>query len=267
MAQGLPDEIEAIFNATAWTDGIDMYSMDLFQERLEKLSGELAGQSSDSQEKLRRMYAFHCLPTKSAKALQSVISAERLGYSLDGFSGWFGILNVRAAKILTLALEVLQMIRVPVLALQVHLGQTGHALQTRRVLWSYYHHVYRLADDQRLGLRPRELRGEARREIVGLMCLPPQMGTDLRTPVDGCVTASDACETGLGVSRTVDLSEFGRSTVLTQTLGGDLATQAIEGGPFSCALKVVLISVFDGIGGLRRSLQRLQVQVVLKVCV
>ena len=32
-------------------------------------------------------------------------------------------------------------------------------------------------------------------------------------------------------------------------------------------LKVVLISVFDGIGGLRRSLQRLQVQVVLMVCV
>ena len=111
------------------------------------------------------------------------------------------------------------MTRVPVLALQVHLGQTGHALQTRRALWSYYHHVYRLADDQRLCLRPRELRGEARREIVGLMCLLLQMGTDLRTPIDGCITASDACETGLGVSRTVDLSECGRSTVLTQTLG------------------------------------------------
>ena len=46
-----------------------------------------------------------------------------------------------------------------------------------------------------------------------------------------------------------------------------MATRAIEGGPFSCALKIVLISVFDGIGGLRRSLQRLQVQVVLMVCV
>jgi len=88
----------------------------------------LSGQTSESQDKLRRLYAFHCLPTNSGKALQSAISAERLGYSLDGFSGWFGILNVRAAKILTLALEVLRMTRVPVLALQVHLGQTGHAL-------------------------------------------------------------------------------------------------------------------------------------------
>ena len=58
----------------------------------------LSGQTSESQEKLRRLYAFHGLPTNSGKALQSAISAERLGYSLDGFSGRFGILNVRAAK-------------------------------------------------------------------------------------------------------------------------------------------------------------------------
>ena len=60
--------------------------------------------------------------------------------------------------------------------------------------------------------QPRSEQGEARREMMGLCALLPLTGTDLRSPVDGCVTASDACETGLGVSRSVCLSKLGAET-------------------------------------------------------
>ena len=49
--------------------------------------------------------------------------------------------------------------------------------------------------------------------------------------------------------------------------GGDAAVMGLRDGPYSCSLRMMLISVFDGIGGLRRSLQRLQLQVILTVCI
>ena len=92
-------------------------------------------------------------------------------------------------------------------------------------------------------------------------------GTDLRSPVDGCITASDACETGLGVSRSVGLTAHGASVGAAMDKSGDGGVLNVMEGPFYCEVTVVLFTVFDGIGGFRRSLQRLQVRVVFVVCV
>ena len=94
----------------------------------------LVGERGCSQEKLNALYSHHNIPTNAGKALKAAGAAERLGYAFDGDGGWFGVLNTRAARILTLALELLRAWRVPVLPLQVFLGQEGHALQTRRAL-------------------------------------------------------------------------------------------------------------------------------------
>ena len=91
--------------------------------------------------------------------------------------------------------------------------------------------------------------------------------TDLRSPVDGCITASYACETGLGASRSVGLTAHGAGVGAAMDKCGDGGVLNIMEGPFHCGVTVVLFSVFDGIGGLRRSLQRFRVRVVLVVCV
>ena len=220
-----------------------------------------------SQEKLRRLYSHHRIPTTDDKSLQSALAAERLGFAFEGMSGWFGILNTRGLKILTLALELLRQVVVECLPIQVLMGQEGHALQARRALWSYAHHLYRFADPLRRGKGARAWPSKARRKLLGLMSLLPSTGTDFRAPIDECVTVSDACETGLGVSRTVGLTVRGTATSEAMLLDGDRGVLDFVRGPFACSLSVVLISRLDGIGGLCRSLQRLQVRVIMAVCV
>ena len=83
----------------------------------------LAGHCGDSQAKLHALYAHWNIPTNAGKALLGVVAAERLGYAFDGDLGWFGVTNTRAARILTLALELLRWWMVPALPLQVWFGQ------------------------------------------------------------------------------------------------------------------------------------------------
>ena len=56
---------------------------------------------------------------------------------------------------------------------------------------------------------PRRLTGAAREELLGILATLPACTTSLRGPVDSVVACSDASEVGLGVSRSVRLSELG----------------------------------------------------------
>ena len=87
----------------------------------------------------------------------------------------------------------------------------------------------------------------ARREVLGIVSLLIMFGTDLRAPVDGCITASDACETGLGVSRSVGLTARGASVGTTMDERGDCGVLNVIEGLFYCEGTVVLFSVLDGI--------------------
>ena len=90
----------------------------------------------------------------------------------------------------------------------------------------------------------------------------PMMGSQLRLPVDAVVTASDASEHGLGLSRTLRLSQFGSESLDVLDDGGDGALHELERGPFRSSAAIIVFSLFDGIGGLRRSLQRLHLRVL-----
>ena len=109
---------------------------------------------------------------------------------------WFGNVTARAAEILSLAIKLLRESLVPCAAVQVLMGQ-GHALRTRRALWSYARRLSRFADPTRGGAGPELWPSEARRELLGLMALLPSAGTDLRSPIDECVTAPAAWEADL----------------------------------------------------------------------
>ena len=195
------------------------------------------------------------------------MTAERLGYSFHEVASWLGLLNARSVKIVTLAVELLFLHMVSLLPLRILLDLLSHGLQARRALWSYLNPAYVLADGSSGDHRPRALRGAARRELLGIVSLLLMCGTDLRSPVDRCITASDACETGLGVSRSVGLTAHGAGVGAAMDKCGDGGVLNVMEGPFYCEVTVVLFSVFDGIGGFRRSLQRLRVRVVLVVCV
>ena len=80
------------------------------------------------------------------------------------------------------------------------------------------------------------------RELMMAICLLPLMRGDLRLPVSGLVTASDASLDGGAVCRSVRLTAFGVKA----------AELAKKRSVTSSDEKVLLISLFDGIGGARR---------------
>ena len=243
-----------------WSIYLDDFTDVEIMEMLDAL--ELIGTPSPNQLTARRAYERNRIPRNVDKALTRQLLAERLGYFFNGFSGWMGVSNQRSAVTLTLGLEALQLGACPLLLLQVLAGRLGHALQARRALWCYLYRFYELADESRPE-RVRFLCGRAKVELLGTLALMPQMGCNLRSPVDSVVTASDASERGLGVSRTVRLSSFGRESLAGLEADGDAGLHEVEHGPFKSDAVAVVISVFDGIGGLRRSLERLHAQVLV----
>ena len=80
--------------------------------------------------------------------------------------------------------------------------------------------------------------------------------------MDSVVTCSDASEVGLGVSRSVCLSELGQSFVqeLRSRYEADALPVPIQPADFDFP-RILLLSLFDGIGGARRALERLRVRV------
>ena len=101
-----------------------------------------------------------------------------------------------------------------------------------------------------------------------MMATLPACAASLRGPVDSVVTCSDASETGLGVSRSVKLSELGRSFVaeLRHRYGTEAIPVPIRPTDFDNP-RVLLLSLFDGIGGARRALERLRLSVCLYLSV
>eukprot|EP00973_Karenia_brevis_P061980 8620845-Karenia_brevis.AAC.1 len=70
------------------------------------------------------------------------------------------------------------------------------------------------------------------------------MRCDSRVPVSGMITASDASSTGGAVARSVRLTNKGLSS-----LAQSCSAHSLKGQD-----SVILLSLFDGIGGARRSL-------------
>ena len=104
----------------------------------------------------------------------------------------------------------------------------------------------------------------ARSEVLLLLALVPLCQCTSKAAIDPRVTASDASEIGLGLSRSVRLSpasetfaralrrSFGANAAVLPSLPGEKA------GP-----RLFMVSLFDGIGGLRRAAERLSLPVPL----
>ena len=155
--------------------------------------------------------------------------AERLGCSLDGLELWVGVTRARALDTAGFGVELLCEFEMPLLPLQIVAGKLGHALQANRALWSYLKVFYQAADETRGGPM-RYLSGAARRELLGVLMFTPVMGTSLAGEIDSVVTASDATEKGLGVSRSVGLTQRGQLMTAAYSEGGDERALSLRHG-------------------------------------
>jgi len=101
----------------------------------------LEGMQGDHQGRLRITYGSRSIPRNVEKGHSSIIEVERLGYELDGVSGWYGISVTRALEICGITLYVEARITVSLLILQILTGKVAHAIQLRRPLFSWLHGV------------------------------------------------------------------------------------------------------------------------------
>eukprot|EP00973_Karenia_brevis_P061620 8568887-Karenia_brevis.AAC.1 len=92
---------------------------------------------------------------------------------------------------------------------------------------------------------------KVRRELLACMCLLPLMQTNLRSQIDNQLVATDASEYGIGVVASVGLTEAGMEAA--ERLWRTPSDMPVD--------KLALISLFDGIGGARRALDMLSVDV------
>ena len=99
----------------------------------------------------------------------------------------------------------------------------------------------------------KELPSEVRVGLLLELCLLPIMRADLRLPVSGMVTVSDASEKMGAVVRAVRLTGTGRAALAAQRCSADQEH----------AESVVLLSLFDGIGGAMRAMELIGVPVGL----
>ena len=228
----------------------------------------LEGMQGDHQGRLRITYGSRSIPRNVDKGHSSIIEVERLGYELDGVSGWYGISVMRALEICGITLYVEARVTVPLLILQILTGKIAHAIQLRRPLFSWLHGVWKHFRSPEQVWRPRAVGAQAKSELLGLCCLMPLCGADLKAEMDRVVTSSDASMTGLGVSRTVGLSpqgiEFCRHLISCSSLG---ASPMVSLPSPKIQPRIMAVGLFDGIGGLRRSLERLEAHVVYNVSV
>ena len=176
--------------------------------------------------------------------------------------------NSRSLELVNLGFHILSKGRSPLVLLQILSGRAAHALQARQALWCSLGDFWlSFRHPERFWLRRRFL-GRARQEVFGLLACTPLCGSRLEGDLDSVVTLSDASNTGLGVSRSVGLSPSGWG-LFAHFLGGhrlgESPVPVLEPAwltPRCCAL-----GLFDGIGGLRRSLERLRCHVVLSFAV
>ena len=117
-------------------------------------------------------------------------------------------------------------------------------------------------------LTHRRMSGRGRLEIKALLCCLPLCSTRVRGSIDPVITCSDASLGGLGVSRSIGLTPEGWNLFQHAfSRSANTWTPLPDSSSDLREPRVLCIGLFDGIGGLRRALERLRVRVMLSVSV
>ena len=227
-----------------------------------KVAAELEGKSPPEQERLRKAYTHWGIPYSLEKALTRAKSAEKLGAVIHGELGQLRAASRRAAESISLGSWLCERTLVPKKAAQVYAGKEVHTLQFRRPLFCIFDHLWK-----GIGSSGETMRMNRRivEEILLCEALQGLKFTDLRSGLDGVVTASDASETGGGTVYSNQLSSKGLSDVIALEEG---LPERPEAGAITDERQVIMVfDFFAGIGGLSRALEMAQVEVAHRVAI
>jgi len=201
-------------------------------------------------EAMRKAYGEWQAVLSEGKAQTRVLEVKRLGAWVSGIAGRIGPPGERCGVLAGFTLFVRAQTTSSRKELQVAAGHWTNCFQYRKEASCIFNRLWRVM--VRWGRQERRrLPSIVKRELPeALVCLP-LLHMDLRAMPSDVTTASDACETGGGVCAGAALTQKGRSG-LEQMLRQPVAVGR------DC---VGLITVGDELGGFRRALDLLSVEV------
>ena len=170
------------------------------------------------------------------KRQRGVEIAQELGAFIDGTSQTIGS---SPERLLRLAHATLWTLHQPFLSkkiLQVILGRWVHVIQFRRPAMSFLNDAWRFISGNTMSQR---LIYSVRRELFGVLCSVPLLHTFLGSTVSRVITASDASSKGGAVGIAHELSPIGQ----------DYVNSAMGNQIYDGTIPVLVISLFNGIGG------------------
>ena len=251
---------------SGWSIYIDDFLDISFLRRQELLMS--LGHVSAHQASVRATYNADNIPRNASKATTGALCDEHVGYLFDGDRGDISLRQGRLLELISIGLQLLGASTNALVLYQLFTGKLAHALQVKRSLWSFLLAFFEVFKEPGPPHSPRTIPPRGRVEVRSLLCCLPLCATRVKGSVDPVITCSDASMDGLGVSRSIGLTLEGWSL-----FRHGFSRQGSEWTPLpptvtECREPVVLaIGLFDGIGGLRRSLGRLRLRVALNVSV
>ena len=177
----------------------------LLETLVEGQKEEASSQSSscsESQRSIRNIYEGLNVPYSKDKGEVRVKSSDKLGAHINGEGGTLGIGQLRAVELLSLGLHLVGSQKVPTKWMQIFMGKFVHVMQFRRPLFCLVERLWTRITKFSVGpLRRLEVE-----ELLLLVSLLPLCYSDLNAAISGQVTASDASESGGGLTRSTGLS-------------------------------------------------------------
>ena len=206
-------------------------------------------------ELLQEEYQHMKMPRNEKKSVSESNVAEVQGAWIDGVQGICCAKASKVTKYLLAVVEVVKQGRASQKQLQMLAGGLVYLFSFRRCLMSCLNEIWtfiiRCSNDKGLVPLPRKVE----EELVASFYLTALSFIDFRAGVDPVVTASDASETGGGLTRSVGLNLTCFGVQASKALvRGELPDEEADQG-------LLAISVFDGIGSLRVALDILQIPV------
>ncbi|CAK0897757.1 unnamed protein product, partial [Prorocentrum cordatum] len=239
------------------------------------------GVGSAYQKRQRASYQRNGVAWAERKAHLGETKVERMGVLVDGLRGRVSVPLMKLFETMLLGALLVTKDWVYWKTMLVLLGKLVRALEFRRVLFCILNEVWKFADGTHSGW----VNSEMTEEILSGVGLLPLAFTDLRAEVDARVTCSDASEDGGGARTSLRLCPEALSKLTAAAAAGQEGRQHLMAGrlllgeaslwrawesrnpglppPAGDKIPAVLvIGLFDGIGGMIVSLSRLRTKII-----
>ena len=225
----------------------------------------LKGTMSPIHARQRKAYETAGVKISPDKSHVREVKVERMGGEIDGDLGYLGVSVEKKLEVGYMFLWSLGKVAVPQKVVLMILGRLVRCYEFRRPLMSLLNRAW--PKKRQFIARPYTL--DCFREMVYSICVLPLAISDLRTPVSGLVTCSDASEHGGGLCASAGLTAEGRkmledaeNPMNTREAVSFRPAGSVSMGNWNKGPRVLVVSLFDGIAAMMVALARLECQIV-----